>query len=159
MIYGLGDEMSAMRRFRSFFIAVPVTVVVLTSSCAAEVRSPPVSASVISGDWVDATGGKISLREDRTFSALDVSWGVESGSCPDGESRGSWAFWKEGESKDFAFASENAKSGNSLALSFEGADQGECYITLNLIDDGASLCATDDIEIICSTESKFRRPD
>lgn len=150
--------MDSAGRSRNFFAALAVISVALTASCTTEVKSAPVAASVISGDWVDAMGGRISLREDRSFSASDVSWGVGDSSCPDGKSQGSWAFWQESEPKDFISASESAKSGNSLALSFDGVEQGGCYVTLNLIDGGAGLCVTDDVDVVCSTGSEFRRP-
>jgi hypothetical protein len=133
----------------------------LISACAGEEKLTTVQVSSVIGTWSEPSGGLLSLREDRTFdvSGLEIESQIY-GKCPDGNGSGVWGFFvDEGEEGGGVFESQEATSGNRMALTFNGVPQGECGVSLNVVDGGKTLCASDDPDLSCGLDIRFTRSE
>ncbi|MFF4168281.1 hypothetical protein [Streptomyces sp. NPDC001741] len=131
----------------------------LIAGCVEGEKLATVEASRIIGTWSEPSGGRISFSEKRTFEAhgIDVKSAIYAG-CPAGDSTGTWGFFvDEGKPGGFLFVSREASSGETLGITFDGAPEGECEISLNVIQGGETLCATDDPDFTCGLEIRFSR--
>ncbi|MET7620496.1 hypothetical protein [Streptomyces sp. NPDC005408] len=138
-----------------------VTPLFLISACAGGEELATVQASSVVGTWSEPSGGLISLREDHTFevSGLEVKSQIYD-DCPDGSGGGSWGFFvDEGKVGGSVFVSKKATSGNSLGLTFEGVPQGGCEVSLNVVDGGKALCASDDPDLPCGLDIRLTRAE
>ncbi|MFK0228745.1 hypothetical protein ACIQUL_23585 [Streptomyces sp. NPDC090303] len=133
------------------------------SSCATEVTLSSVSDSAVSGTWKASDGGAVNLKTDRTFTTSGIDWHAvsEETGCPQGATKGTWAFWgSDPETPDMGAALDKYKSGDTINLSFEEPLQQEgCMINLNVTKGGSSLCVSDDIEIPCSREINLTKEE
>ncbi|PRH80306.1 hypothetical protein C6N75_04920 [Streptomyces solincola] len=57
------------------------------------------------------------------------------------------------------WVSSEASSGDSLGLSFADVPQGQCALSLDVIDGGKGLCASDDPDLSCGLDVRFTRPN
>lgn len=105
----------------------------------------------------------MNLNADRSFTTSGIDWRAvsEEIGCPQGATKGTWAFWgSDPDSPDMGAALDKYTSGDTINLSFEGPPQQEgCLINLNVTKSGSSLCVSDDIEIPCSREITFTKEE
>ncbi|MDH6220202.1 hypothetical protein [Streptomyces pseudovenezuelae] len=133
-------------------LALPVLLLLLTG-CATE-KTTKVSAAGVVGTWKGPGGEQISLGADHAFtsSGLD-SKNLAGTGCPAEVAGGSWGFMvAHGNS---GFSSETAKSGSWIGLGFKV--RWECGLSLAVVDDGETLCATDDPGAPCGLGVRLTR--
>ncbi|WOX24077.1 hypothetical protein [Streptomyces solicathayae] len=131
----------------------------LVVSCTAGPESATVRDAELVGTWVDESGGRLELAQDRTFrtKGLRIHSGIYP-ECPDGDTEGTWAFFVE--DGDSAWSSSDAVSGRSVALQFRGVGQGGCNLSADVVKGGEELCLTDDQDDLCGVGAGFsRKPD
>lgn len=145
----------------------PAKVVSILASCAAmlalascaDEKTTSLPTARVAGTWETSSGGRITLREDKTFDVSNVKWDSSwNDSCPAGEAKGTWGFWvDEGKPGGTIFISDEANSGSGLGLQFADVPAEGCYLTLNVVDGGDTLCAADDPDTVCGLDIRFSR--
>ncbi|MEN8655018.1 hypothetical protein ABCR94_31630 [Streptomyces sp. 21So2-11] len=155
----MGEKLTGRPVRRIPWIFALLSPLILIAACAAEPELTTVQESKIVGAWSEGSGTQITFRADRTFDASKLNIGSRLyDGCPSGAASGSWAFFvDEGEPGGSVFASEEATSGESLVLTFQEVPQGDCVITLNAVDGGKALCASDDPDFSCPLNIKFTK--
>ena len=136
------------------FLAVAVLALVV--SCGAGPQLATVSEADLVGTWVDESGGRLEFAQDRTFRTrgLQIHSGIYP-ECPDGDAAGTWGFFVE--EGDLATSSTDAVSGRSIALRFQGVEQGGCNLSADVVNGGKELCLTDDDVDLCGVGAGFSR--
>ncbi|MER8039058.1 hypothetical protein [Streptomyces hydrogenans] len=138
---------------RLLFLTSVTAITVCVTSCSGSEELSRVGEASVIGVWKGKNGETVKLQKDHRFTASGVDWeSVSPGSgCPQGEGPGSWAFWgSDPGSPETSAALEKYVEGDTVNLSFDGVEQGSCLTNLNAVDDGSSLCLSDDIEVPCS---------
>ncbi|MEU3660991.1 hypothetical protein AB0E77_14745 [Streptomyces sp. NPDC032940] len=134
--------------------AVLITLLAATACGGAETAT--VSADRVTGSWQAGDGASLALTAGRTFTAsgLDAGKLADTG-CPGGHSDGDWAFFADDDG--LYMTSPEATSGSEIGLSFTEESDEPCRITLTVVDDGDTLCATSDPETPCDLGVRFTR--
>ncbi|PCG87650.1 hypothetical protein CIB93_02895 [Streptomyces sp. WZ.A104] len=127
----------------------------LLAACSTE-DAVKVPADRIIGDWKGPDGEQLSFSIDRKFtsSGLD-SKNLAAIRCPGSTAAGSWGFFVDDENG--SHMSKTAKSGSRIGLSFQDVRQEDCMMDLAVLDDGETLCATNDPDVPCGLEVRFSR--
>ncbi|MFD6075653.1 hypothetical protein ACFWG5_08760 [Streptomyces hydrogenans] len=137
-----------------------MAIAACVTSCSGSEKLSRVGVESVIGVWKGKSGETVNLQGDHRFTASGFDWGSLSSwdGCPQGEGAGIWAFWgSDPDSPQTSAALDKYIEGDTVNLSFEGVEQGTCLINLNAIDEGSSLCLSDDIEIPCSLDIKLVR--
>ncbi|GAA3125609.1 lipoprotein [Streptomyces rameus] len=136
---------------RAAVLAVPL---LLLAACASE-ETATVPLDRIVGRWQGADGEALSFSSDRTFTSSGLDSGkLADSKCPGGPSKGSWGFFTDGDSG--TQVSKTTKSGSWIGLGFERRFW-QCGLLLAVVDDGRTLCATDDPDTPCGLDVRFTR--
>ncbi|MEU9343624.1 hypothetical protein AB0D74_20690 [Streptomyces sp. NPDC048278] len=134
-----------------------VPVLVLTACTSENPKRTRVSADRIVGDWTGSSGERLSFSADRAFtsSGLD-SKNLADERCPGEKATGSWAFFAD-QGDGLYGTSEKAGSGDEIGLAFGKESQEDCTINLSVVDDGKTLCASNDPDLSCGLDVRFTR--
>ncbi|MEV8526369.1 hypothetical protein AB0451_19745 [Streptomyces sp. NPDC052000] len=118
------------------------------TGCSQGDESAKVEYSSIVGIWSGEDGGKVTFKSDGTFNATHMG-GLSSlfSDCPKSDASGTWGFFQPTKFGDAV--SDSAKSGSAIGLTFNNVRQGGCEVRVNVINSGASICFTDDPEVLC----------
>ncbi|MBB5924790.1 hypothetical protein [Streptomyces echinatus] len=136
--------------------AVLLLPLLLVAACGAEKRST-VPADRIVGTWTAADGEEMSFAADRSFtsSGLD-SKKLSEQRCPGQKATGTWAFFAD-QGDGLYGTSARATSGSQIGFTFDDEAEGPCTITLSVVEDGKTLCATADADDPCGLGVRFTR--
>ncbi|MEU9594781.1 hypothetical protein ACGF7W_22785 [Streptomyces sp. NPDC048219] len=138
--------------------AVLITLLAATACDGAGAETATVSADRVTGSW-QAGDASLALTAGRTFTASGLDSGKLAGTgCPGGHSDGDWAFFAD-DGDGLYMTSPEARSGSEIGLSFTEESDEPCRITLTVVDDGDTLCATSDPETPCDLGVRFTRKD
>ncbi|MFG3345074.1 hypothetical protein ACGF1Z_08400 [Streptomyces sp. NPDC048018] len=146
-----------MRQRRRWFPASLLASVLALAGCGQGSHvQVEVAQKDLVGRWADDAGGSMVFASDHTFRFTSVALKSDvHASCPRGDSSGRWDFLVEDEESEMS--DPRATSGKSAALHFDGQSLGACVIAMNFIDDGKSLCLSDDPDDLCSVGAVFSR--
>ncbi|MDN3261995.1 hypothetical protein QWJ26_19705 [Streptomyces sp. CSDS2] len=136
--------------------AVLVTVVSATACDGSGARAATVPVDRVTGVW-KAGQATLALTADHTFTASGLNEGklTETG-CPAGHADGDWAFFAD-QGDGLYVTSRQARSGSEIGLSFTESSDEPCRLTLTVVDDGDTLCATSDPDVPCDLGVRFTR--
>ncbi|WP_306317439.1 MULTISPECIES: hypothetical protein [unclassified Streptomyces] len=116
----------------------------------------PVDRAV--GNWRAESGATVSLAADHTFTSTRLTvGGLADTGCPGGRGSGDWAFFAHEGGNTYSASSEKTKSGSKIGLSFSSPSDTTCWMDLTVVDNGKSLCATDDPDMPCGLNTRFTR--
>jgi hypothetical protein len=138
--------------------AVLITLLSATA-CDTGAQASTVSADRVTGDWKAGDGTALALAADRTFTASGLNSGkLADTGCPGGHTDGDWAFFAD-QGDGLYTTSRQARSGSEIGLSFTESSDEPCRLTLTVVDDGDTLCATSDPDAPCDLGVRFTRKD
>ncbi|MFE2591433.1 hypothetical protein ACFYO6_11790 [Streptomyces anthocyanicus] len=139
--------------------AVLITLLAATACDDTGARAATVPADRVTGAWQTGGGTALTLSADRTFTASGLDSGKLAGTgCPGGDTGGDWAFFAD-DGDGLYMTSPRARSGSEIGLSFAEQSDQPCRLTLTVVDDGDTLCATSDPETPCDLGVRFTRKD
>ncbi|MGX1225340.1 hypothetical protein [Streptomyces ambofaciens] len=143
----------AVRWTAAVLIALPAA----TACDDTAARTGTVPADRVTGAWQAGDDTALTLSADRTFTASGLDSGKLAGTgCPGGHTDGDWAFFAD-DGEGLYMTSPGARSGSEIGLSFTEQSDEPCRLTLTVVDDGESLCATSDPETPCDLGVRFAR--
>lgn len=120
-------------------------------------QTATVPADRVTGNWQAGGGTALALAADRTFTASGLNAGeLADTGCPGGHADGDWAFFAD-QGGGLYVTSRQARSGSEIGLSFSGSSDEPCRLTLTVVDDGDTLCATFDPDVPCDLDVRFTR--
>ncbi|MCZ9351650.1 hypothetical protein NGM36_17965 [Streptomyces mutabilis] len=91
----------------------------------------------------------LALTADHTYTASGLNEGKLTGTgCPVGHADGDWAFSAD-QGGGLYVTSRQARSGSEIGLSFTEPSDEPCRLTLTVVDDDDTLCATSDPDVPC----------
>lgn len=136
--------------------AVVVTVVSATACDGSDARTATVPVDRVAGVW-KAGEATFALTSDHTFTASGLHTGkLADTGCPGGNTAGDWAFFAD-QGDGLYITSPQARSGSEIGLSFTKSSDEPCRLTLTVVDDGDTLCATSDPDAPCDLGVRFDR--
>ncbi|WP_327728397.1 hypothetical protein OG250_18430 [Streptomyces sp. NBC_00487] len=137
--------------------ATALLPLLLVAACSTTDDTAKVSAARIVGNWKGPDGERISFSDDRKFTATGLdSKELATADCPSGKSGGGWGFFVD--DANGSHMSKTAKSGSwiGLGLAREYWDW-DCNLQLAVVDDGKTLCASNDPDVPCGLDVRFTR--
>ncbi|GAB7108577.1 lipoprotein [Streptomyces phaeofaciens JCM 4814] len=137
--------------------AAALIPLLLVAACSTTEETAKVPAERIVGNWQGPDGERISFSADREFTATGLdSKKLAPVDCPTGKSGGGWGFFVSDDNG--SHMSKTAKSGSwvGLGLAREYWDW-NCSLQFAVVDDGRTLCASNDPDVPCGLGVRFTR--
>lgn len=131
-----------------------VAPLLLLTACTTD-ETAKVSVDQVVGHWQGPDGEEITFSAGRKFTASGLDSKKLAGEdCPGGKSAGGWGFFVD--DANGSHMSKVAKSGSQIGIGLARKYwDWNCTMNFAVVDDGKTLCATNDPDVPCGLDVRF----